>query len=48
MEEERLKLLLNETNFNICIDFFARMIEKYGSEMDMESMNEREKKTDKK
>lgn len=48
MEEERLKLLLNETNFNICIDFLARMIEKYGSEMDMESMNERVKKTDKK
>lgn len=44
MEEERLKLLLNETNFNICIDFLARMIEKYGREIDMEDVSETVKK----
>lgn len=38
MEETRLKLLLYETNQDICMEFLARMIEKYGCEIDIENI----------
>ncbi len=38
MEDERLKLLLVENNFDICMDFLARMIEKYGSRIDFDDV----------
>ena len=40
MEEERLKILHHENNLNICIDFFARMIEKYGPELDVNDIED--------
>lgn len=40
MEDERLKLLLAEKNFDICMEFLARMIEKYGSRIDFEDFSE--------
>ena len=33
MEENRLKLLQQETNLDICMEFLARMIEKYSCEI---------------
>lgn len=35
MHEDRLEILHQENNLNICIDFLVRMIEKYGPEMDI-------------
>lgn len=40
-EDERLKLLLAENDFDICMEFLARMIEKYGSRIEMEDSSEK-------
>ena len=40
MEDERLKLLLAEQDFDICMEFLARMIEKYGSRIEPEDFSE--------
>jgi len=40
MEEERLKTLHYENSLNICVDFLARMIEKYGPELDVNDTKE--------
>lgn len=40
MEDERLKLLLVEKNFDICMDFLARMIEKYGNRIETDDISE--------
>lgn len=40
MEDERLKLLLAEKDFDICMEFLARMIEKYGSRIESEDFSE--------
>lgn len=40
MEDERLKLLLAEKDFDICMEFLARMIEKYGSRIEAEDFSE--------
>jgi len=42
MEEERLKLLLAEKNFDICMEFLARMIEKYGNRIESNDFSEKE------
>ena len=42
MEEERLKLLLAEKNFDICMEFLARMIEKYGNRIESNDYSEKE------
>lgn len=44
MDVERLKLLLAEKDFDICMEFLARMIEKYGSRINIEDISE-EKQT---
>lgn len=41
MEDERLKLLLAEKNFDICMEFLARMIEKYGSKINFDDISEK-------
>lgn len=41
MEEERLKLLLAEKNFDICMEFLARMIEKYGNRIEIDNISEK-------
>lgn len=41
MEDERLKLLLAENDFDICMEFLARMIEKYGSRIDIDNISEK-------
>lgn len=41
MEEERLKFLLAEKNFDICMEFLARMIEKYGSRINIDDISEK-------
>lgn len=41
VEDERLKLLLAEKNFDICMEFLARMIEKYGSRIDIDNISEK-------
>lgn len=41
MEEERLKLLLRDKNFDICMEFLAKMIEKYSNEMDIDDISEK-------
>ena len=41
MEEESLKLLLAEKNFDICMEFLARMIEKYGNRIEIDNISEK-------
>lgn len=41
VEDERLKLLLAEKNFDICMEFLARMIEKYGNRIDIDNISEK-------
>lgn len=41
MEDERLKLLLAEKNFDICMEFLARMIEKYGNRIEIDDISEK-------
>lgn len=41
MEEERLKLLLAEKNLDICMEFLARMIEKYGNRIEIDNISEK-------
>ncbi len=40
MEDEKLKLLLMDKNFDICMDFLARMIEKYGDDITLENIDD--------
>lgn len=40
MEDEKLKLLLAEKNFDICMEFLARMIEKYGNRIEIDNVSE--------
>ena len=40
MEENRLKLLQEETNLDICMEFLTRMIEKYSSEISLDEIDE--------
>lgn len=41
MEEEKLKLLLIEKNFDICMNFLAQMIEKYGDKVNVNDVSEK-------
>lgn len=41
MEDEKLKLLLAEKNFDICMEFLARMIEKYGNKIEIDNISEK-------
>ena len=42
MEDERLKLLNAEKNFDIIMEFLARMIEKYGNRIESNDFSEKE------
>ncbi len=41
MKDERLKLLLAEKNFDNCMEFLAKMIEKYGNRIDINDISEK-------